>query len=141
MAVDKAIIDKIKRQEDTTIAGAGLLTPKQRLLDANDIQAKMPQSRVRWVNLRDPMKIQARQADGYQIIPSEEGGRRLGDEQVLMACPRENYEARVEQQHKTNEARLYAHKQEFERAVEAVARMVRDKHGLDVDVNRLMIRE
>ena len=141
MPVNKEILDRIKRQESRTIPGADVLTPKQRLLDASDVQSKHPQSRVRWVSLRDPMKVQARQADGYEILSTEQGGRRLGDESVLMACPRETYEARVAAQDRLTQDRLNAHKYELERAVEGVARLLRDKHGLDVDLDRLMIRE
>src|SRR5512138_58264 len=97
MAVDPNLIKKLSRQEETTNPGANVLTPKQELLNARDVQEKHPDKRVRWVSLRDAQKVESRKMEGYKIIPSEEGGRRLGDDLVLMEIPREIYEAKVKQ--------------------------------------------
>lgn len=141
MAVPKEMLDKVKRVEETNLIGGNLLTPKQHLLDASDVQSAHPDKRVRFVSLRDPMKVSSRKAEGYSIVPSEEGGRRLGEELVLMEIPRERYEAKVKHIEKLNAERLKQHNREMEQTAEAVARILRDKHGIDVSTERILVRE
>lgn len=145
MANDKKspveILKDLRRQEEVSTPGAFSMTPKQSLLDASDAQAARPGKRIRWVNLRDPQKITSRKAEGYSIIPSEEGGRRLGDDLVLMEQNREIYDRKVAHIEGMNKQRLSQHKTEMERVVEGVARELRDRHGLDVNLNRLFVKE
>lgn len=140
----KDVAAKLQRKEAKTEPGAGVLTSKQMLLDsAADVKAKRAEDgkHVRWVNLSDPTKIQSRQNDGYQIIPTEEGGRRLGDQLVLMECPQELLEAREAKQEAMNKARLNQHKTEMERLAEQTAKILRDQHGIDVSPERLLVKE
>lgn len=132
---------KLQRQEQTTIPGADTLTPKQSLLDAREAQKKNPDLRVRWVSLRNPEKLQSRQSEGYQALTPEQGGKRLGDNLVLMGIPREKHEARVARQERTNKERLKQHNREMEAIVEAVAKELRDRHGLNVKPERILVQE
>ena len=141
MPVDPNLIKKLTRQEEVTTPGANVLTPKQEMLNASDVQAKHPDKRVRWVSMRDAQKIESRKMEGYKIIPSEEGGRRLGDDLVLMELPREVYEAKVKQTEKLNEQRLRQHRDEMERVVEGVVKQLRDRHGIQVDTKRILVEE
>lgn len=132
---------KLGRQEQVSVPGADMLTPKQSLLDAREVQKKNPDLRVRWVSLRNPEKLQARQAEGYQALTPEQGGRRLGDNLVLMGIPRERHEARVARQERANQERLKQHNRDMEAIVEAVARELRDKHGISVKPERILVQE
>lgn len=132
---------KLQRQEQTSIPGASLLTPKQALLDARDVEKKNPQLRVRWVSLKNPEKLQSRQAEGYTALTAEQGGKRLGDNLVLMGVPREQYEAKVKRQQQLNDQRLRQHKDEMAAVAEAVARELRDKHGISVNPERILVQE
>lgn len=132
---------KLGRQEQTEIPGADLLTPKQRLLDASEVQKQNPDLRVRWVSLKNPEKMQSRQAEGYTVIGSDKGGRRLGDNLVLMGIPKEKHEARIKREAELNRRRMTQHKDEMSAIVEAVARELRDRHGINVNPNRILVQE
>lgn len=130
---------KLNRLEATTgSSGAIPRAPKQMLLDASDVAAKKPDKRLRWLNLRSPEKMAGRLADGYRVIPNDEGGRRLGDEMVLAEMPREIHEERVAALDKRNRDLVDAPRREFENAVEGVARSMRDNHGIKVTAEQLM---
>lgn len=132
---------KLGRQEQTTTPGAELLTPKQRLLDAREVQSKNPDTRVRWVSLKNPEKMQSRVAEGYEVLPPEKGGRRIGDNLVLMGISKEKHEARVAREQKLNQVRLNQHKDEMARIADAVARELRDRHGINVNPERILVQE
>lgn len=132
---------ELKQIENKTVYGAPVRTPKQMLLDASDVQARYPDQRIRWVNIQDPQVAQARRNEGYRLLSAEEGGRAIGGELALMAIPRELYDARVKNQTRMNNERLDSHKTEVERIVTAVARELRDKHGIRVDERRLFVNE
>lgn len=134
------IVKDVKRLEEVSTPGANVLAPKQALLDARDVEAKRPDKRVRWVSLRNPDKMLARKSEGYSIVPESEGGRRLGDDLVLMEIDRKVYDARVARQEKMNKDRLKQHKTEMEGLAERMAKQLRDQ-GIDIDVNRLLVNE
>ena len=131
---------KLDRVEAKTVPGAPVLAPKEQMLDASDVQAAHPDHRVRWIQTANAEKAQSRLADGYEIIPESEGGRRLGG-LALARTPRENYDRRVAAVDAKNKERLKAHKADINRAVEAVARELRDQHGISIDESRLMVDE
>lgn len=136
----KEMQDKLDRQEAKTHAGAPSMTPKTQMLDASDVQAAHPDHRVRWIQTGNAEKAQCRLADGYEVIPEKEGGRRVGG-LALARTSRENYDARVATVKRKNQERLKSHKADVGRAVEAVVRELRDQHGISVDESRIMVDE
>lgn len=135
------LVKKLHRQEQTSTPGADVLTPKQMLLDARSVEKANPDKRIRWVSLKNAEKMQSRQAEGYSVVPADRGGKRLGDNYVLMEISREKHEARVNRQNNLNQVRLKQHKDEMGQIVEAVARELRDKHGLSVNPERILVQE
>jgi len=132
----KAQADRIERT--TGSSGAVVNTPKGVLLDARDVEAKHPDRRLRWVNLRNLDKVAARVAEGYVRLPDSEDGRHIGDDYALFSLPRGEYEKKIEAGRQLRALRLRMHKTEFERVVEGVAREMRDKHGINVSAEDLM---
>lgn len=131
-----------RRVEAKTVPGATPRAPRQQMLDsAKAVQDRHPDKRVRWVNMRDPQKVESRQMDGYQRLTSEEGGKQLGNELVLMAAPRELVEAREANERQINRDRLEAPKRMMQEAAEGIARELRDRHGINVDPSRLFVNE
>jgi hypothetical protein len=137
----KAFEQNLAQQERTT-GSSGLipLAPKQQLLDARQIEKDNPDKRFRWVNVHNSERAQLRQAQGYERVPVAEGGRQVGN-LALFAVPRQKYDERVAQLEKTNKERLTAHQTEVERIADGVAKELRDRHGIKVDAERIMIRE
>jgi hypothetical protein len=115
------------------------------MLDATALEEKHPDKHFRFVNTSDPGKVQGRVADGYERVSEEDaraaGARSQVGESVLMSIPREKYEERVQRQKEVHDSRLKAHQTEVQRAVEAVARELRDRHGINVPVERLLVDE
>lgn len=134
-----AELQALRRQEEKEVPGLRIRTPRQRILDASEVQAKHPDLHVRWVNIKDPEKAEARREDGYRRLTSEEGGKQIGDQAALFAIPKEQAELKRREIREENEARLNAHKAEMRRAAEQGARDLRDGHGLSVSAERLLI--
>lgn len=135
------IIKKLSRLEEKTTPGASDLSPKQALFDATDVQKRHPDKRVRWVSLKNPDKVLARKLEGYELMSEADGGRRLGEDSALAAISREKYEARVKRQEALAKARLSQHKTEMAALAEGLAKQLRDRHGIDIDVDRLLVSE
>lgn len=131
----------LREKENKEVPGLKLRTPRQRILDAREVQAKHPDKHVRWVNIKDPEKAEARKEDGYQRLTSEEGGRQIGDQAALFAIPKEQAESKRDEIRQENLARLDAHKASMMRAAEEGARTLRDKAGLNVSAERLLIND
>lgn len=127
-------------QQERTTGDSGVVpnTPKQTLFDARDVEAKHPDKRLRWVNLRNPDKVAARIAEGYVRLAEADGGRHLGGDYALFAMPRDAYNRKMRAIAQVDEMRLHMHKTEFERVVENVARELRDKHGVNITAEELM---
>lgn len=130
-----------RRTEARTVPGAVPRTPRQLMLDASAVQEKHPDKHLRWVNIKDPQKAESRQMDGYTRLTSEEGGKQLGSELVLMGAPRELVEARIADERKLNRERLEAPKRMMQEAAEGIARELRDNHGINVDPSRIFVNE
>ena len=137
----RLIKERLDQVEKTTIPGAASLTPKQQLLDASDVQDMHPDKRLRWVNVGSQDKAQSRIAEGYRLLDKDQGGRSLGDKLALMHIPRKVYEEKVARIAHETERRREAHKGEVQRAVEGVARELRDRHNINLDVDRLLVDE
>lgn len=131
----------LREKEEREIPGLQIRTPRQRILDAREVQAKHPDKHVRWVNIKDPEKAETRKEEGYKRLTSEEGGRQIGDQAALFAIPKEQADAKKRDIQIENQARLDAHKASMRRAAEEGARALRDKAGLNVSADRLLIDE
>lgn len=137
----KAKQQQLAQVEKTTIPGAVSLTPKAQMLDARDVQERHPDKVLRWVNIRDRQKAEARQLAGYVRLSEDEGGRHLGDELALMAIPKKQHEARREAIKQLNDERMRAHHTAMENMAESVARMARDQFGVKIDPRRILVDE
>lgn len=127
--------------EAQTLSGAAVLTPKEVLLDLSDLKAAHPDRHFRWVNIKAPGNADRRRLGGYIRLPESEGGRQLGGEIAVFVTTQrifEHHEAKIKSD---NKKRLQAHRAEVENAVEAVARELRDKYGLKVDADRILVDE
>lgn len=133
--------EKLEQVERTTVPGLAIRTPRARVLDAREVQAKHPDKHVRWVNIKDPEKAEARKEDGYRRLTSEEGGRQIGDQAALFAIPKSQADAKNAAIKAENVARLDAHKGAMMRAAEEGAKALRDQAGLNVSAERLLIND
>jgi hypothetical protein len=127
--------------EAKLIPGAPTRTPRAKMLEAPEAVALNPDKGLRWGNIRDPQKMETHQMDGYKRLTSEEGGKQLGNELVLIGIPKQLAEARIAEQKAINAERLTAHVRTMESAAEGIARELRDKHGLNIDPKRLFVNE
>ena len=140
-AEQKEITQKMEQIERTTgSSGAIPFEPKRTLLDATSLEKDNSDKRFRWVNVNNNERAQARQAQGYTRVPVAEGGRQVGN-LALFSLPREAYRQRVAAIEQLGKDRLNAHKAEVEQMADAVARELRDRHGIHVDAERIIIRE
>ena len=133
--------ERLEQMESTKIPGATTLTPKQALLDASEVEKEHPDKHIRWVNVGSKEKAQSRVTEGYRLLDANQGGRSLGDELALMHIPKQLYDEKVARIKHETERRRKAHKDEVHRAVEGVARELRDRHDINIDVDRLMVDE
>jgi hypothetical protein len=132
------VLARLKQQEATTgRSGAIPRMPKEIMFDASEAEARHPDKHLRWLNLADKNKMASRKAEGYTILPESEGGQKLGDEMVLAAIPKEQYEQRVAHQAAENERRLNSHTKEWAEQAEGAARILRDQYGIKVSPEKL----
>jgi len=128
--------------EAQQVSGARNLTPKEVLLDLGDLKAAHPERHFRWVNIKSPGVAERRRLDGFIRLPESEGGRELGGgELAVFVTTQKIHEHKEAQIKQMNKDRLNAHKAEVESVVESVARELRDKYGLKVSVDRLLVDE
>jgi len=131
----------LKRQEEVTgRSGAVPNTAKRSLLDASDVQRKFPDRHFRWINVGNSDRAQLRSAEGYVVLPESEGGRRVGN-LAIAYIPRQLYERRIAEIKKRTEARLKSHRPEVEQMADAVAKELRDRHGIDLGTKGILIDE
>lgn len=127
--------------EAKLVPGAPTRTPRAKMLEAPEAVEKNPDLGLRWGNIRDPQKMETHQMDGYRRLTSEEGGKQIGNELVLLGIPKPLAEARIAEQKALNAERLTAHVRTMENAAEGVAKELRDRHGINVDPRRLFVNE
>lgn len=135
--LDKAL----EHLENQQFSGAPNLTPKDVLLDLSDLQAAHPDKHFRWVNIRAPGKADRRRLDGYIRLPVSVGGKDLAGEVAVFVTSKKIFEAREQRIKDANKARLKAHRAEVERAVESIAKELRDKYGLKINPDRILVDE
>lgn len=131
-------LDQLERT--TGPSGAVPNTPKASLLSIGDLAERNPDKHFRWVNVGNKEKAELRRHGGYDRVPTAEGGKQVGN-LALFAMDRREYERRVAHLRKTNQQRLNAHKAEVEQLAENIARELRDRHGISVDAERILINE
>jgi hypothetical protein len=141
-----ALADQLRRAEAKTVSGAGSQTPKQRLLSVSTIEKANPDWHYRYVNMTDPEKVKLRRDRGYVPVSDEEAKKfdiaaRHGNDLVLMKIPRADHEKRLAELDAVNYARLNAHKAEVAGAAERIVRELKDKHGIDMDLNRFLVSD
>lgn len=121
-------------------AGAIPRDPKQLMLDASEVQMRPENKdrRIRWINVGNDAKALTRKANGYQILSEKEGGRRVGN-LALAYLPRKEYDRRVAEVKKANQDRLKSHTREMQEMAESVARVLRDKHGIEMDAADILV--
>lgn len=134
----EAEIKRLNELENKSVPGARPRTPRAQMLDASDVEAKDPDNVYRFVNIRDSQKAAVRIEDGYKKVPTEEGGRTLGDEFALMRVSKERHAELKANVDKLTAFRESAHIREMENAAEGVARQLRDQHGLNIDPRHIL---
>jgi len=142
----KALAESLKRKEETELPGAASRQPRAQLLDASTIELQQPDFRFHYVNSTDPSKVKLRRRMGYEPVTdkeAEEAGvdARLSDGSVLMKVPRPKFDQRVAQFKQMHEARLKAHKTDVTKIAESLVRELKDKYGVNVPLERLLISE
>ncbi len=141
----KNLTDKLNRQEGQKRSGARSRTPKGRMLDARAIEEKDPAHYYRYENTDDPGKMQVKMDEGFESVPEKEceeaGVRAQVGELRLIRQPMEDHEEDVRASKELNKRRLEAHKTEVRQAAESVQKELRDKYGMDVPLNRLLVDE
>jgi hypothetical protein len=132
-----AELDRVERTTGRT--GAVPNTSKQRMLDYGKEQAQHPNKRLRWLTLANKDKMESRKANGYEVLPVAEGGRQVGN-LVLGAISREEYERRVADMEKRDRELLSVHNRDIDAEAEAVAKFLRDKIGVDIRAEDIIIK-
>jgi len=131
-----------RREKKEGSTGAVPNSPKGQLFDASDVKAKKTDKHLRWVNLKNPDKVTTRIAEGYRRVADSEDGRHLGTDYALFEMSKEQYETRLAAKEERDRQRQNAYKSEFEAVVEAVAKDLRDNHGISITSKQLMdVRE
>lgn len=133
----KALKEELKREEAKTgPSGAMPNAPTGQILDASGASAANPDKRFRWVSANKAMR---RQVEGYVRVPEVEGGKQVGN-LILMALPREVYDARVAAVKRLNAERLKSHVREMEEAAEGLAKYLRDEKGINVRAEDILVK-
>ena len=128
-------IEAFNRREAQTVPGAPSRGLKEDLLRADEAQEANPDAHLRFVS---PQKAQQRLSEGYVVVSEAEGGKRLGNELILMGMPKGLHQERVAEIERRTQELLVAHVGEMQQTAEAVARTLRDHHGLRVSAEDLM---
>jgi hypothetical protein len=136
-----ALTEALRKIEAQTLSGVAVLTPREVLLDLSDLQAKHPDRHFRWVNIQTPGTADRRRLDGYIRLPESEGGKEMGREVAVFVTTKRIHEQREARVKKMNRERLNAHKAEMENVAEGVVRELRDRYGLKLDLNRILVND
>lgn len=141
----KNLTDKLNKQEGQKRSGARSRMPKGRMLDARAIEEKDPEHYYRYENTDDPGKMQVQIDSGFETVPEKEcdeaGVRAQVGELRLIRQPMEDHQEDVQRAKELNKRRLEAHKTEVLQAAESVQKELRDRYGMDVPLNRLLVDE
>lgn len=134
----KDLLEKMKQIERTTgPSGAIPNATKEELLNLSDLQAKHPDKHLRFVNVANPDKVSRRQRNGYIRLPEADGGRQIGNLAVFAVPKQQLHKLQADKAQKQAQL-LVRFKAESHQEAEATARILRDRHGIDVDPRRLI---
>lgn len=136
-----ALTKALNHMEAQQLSGAANLTPKELMLDLSDLKEKHPDKHFRWVNIKAPGVADRRRLNGYIRLPESEGGRELGGEVAVFVTTAKIHESHVAKLKQAHEDRLRAHRTDVENAAESIVRELRDKYGVKVDLNRILVNE
>lgn len=144
IAIDE-LKKKLERLEAKTVHGAPSLQPKTDALSMRGLEEANPDRHFRRVNVADRDKADRRVDQGYVATPEDEcrehGVRHEIGGTRVMSIPREVAEERRRAIDEETTRRLSAHKADVLKAAESVARELRDKHGISVPLDRLLVDE
>jgi len=138
LKAQRAQLDRIEEKE---VPGVRVRTPRAKMLDIREVQAKHPDKHLRWVSIREDEKAEARKEEGYTRLTAEEGGRQIGKELVLMGIPKSLANERIRDQEERNAQLLDAHKTAMRAEAESAARYLRDNKGLKINADEVLISE
>lgn len=135
----------LKHLEGKTVPGASSRTPRGAMLNAQAIQKANPDKYYRYANTSNTEKMALRGEDGFTTVSAEDTKKhdvrgRVG-EMVLVQQNMDKHKARIAEQRERDISRLSAHVNEVEAVAEAVVKQLRDVHGLDVPIERLLVKE
>lgn len=134
-----------KAEKTTGRSGAVPRQPKQRMYQIEKLKEANPDKHYRYVNVGDEEKAQARIDDGYVAVSEDvcdkHGVRAEIGNTRLMELPREKADARRRELAELTNSRLKAHERDVREVIEGVAKELRDKHGLRIPVERLLVDE
>ncbi len=138
--------EALARVEAKEVPGALSRTPKQAMINAKGLEDENPDKHYRYLSTANKDRMPLRtHAEGYRPVSEEEAEKagvnaRLGN-LILAEQPRKVHDQRVAAQNAENERRLKAHETSMEQVAESVARTLRDKHGMSIDAERLLVKE
>lgn len=141
----KALSEKLRKAEAQNLSGAAPRSPRSSTLDIRELQAANPDWHYRYVNMTDPQKVRSRRNRGYVPVDDAEAKAhnaevRAGNELVLMKLPKDEYDRRERELKEINKQRLKAHQSEATKVAEAIVRELKDQHGLDVPIERFLVK-
>ena len=142
----RQLASALERAEKTTgRSGAVPRQPKQRMYNIDKLKEANPDKHYRFVNVGDEEKAQARIDDGYKAVSEDEAEKHGARTEIgntrLMELPREKADARRRELAELTNSRLKAHERDVREVIEGVAKELRDKHGLRIPVERLLVDE
>jgi hypothetical protein len=117
-------------------SGLSPLTPRGNLLQAGAIQAQFPADHLRWVNETIPGRAALLTSLGYERVP----GSIVGGDTVLWKIPREKWASgEATKQAETDRMLRKATSRNRDETVHELQAFF-DKHGVNVDVDRIVSR-
>jgi len=118
-------------------SGLSPLTPRANLLVADAVQAEFPDDHLRWVNETIPGRPEYLQSIGYERVP----GARRGGDMVLWKIPRSKWAEGVAARDAQTEKMLRKATTSSREENVAELQSFFDRHGVNVDVEKIVPRE
>lgn len=134
----KDLLKELNRLEAKT-GGSGAVpnATKSDLLDLSEIAAKHPDKVVRFVNVANPDKVSRRLKKGWTKLAEGDGGKQVGNLAVFAIDKATILGYRTAKKiHQKN--LLVQFKAEDHAMAERMAKVLRDRHGIDIDPKRLI---
>lgn len=134
----KEILAELNRTEKKTgNSGAVPNTLKGDLLDLSEIEAKHPGKEIRFVNVTNVDKVARRIKNGWSRLSEGDGGKQIGNLAVFVCDKAQvaNLRAAKNERHKNL---LVQFKAEDHAMAERMSKVLRDRHGIDIDPKRLI---